>query len=85
MAKKQKKTIFVSIATPEQSLFEGDVDFLMVPALDGDVGVMADHAPFLSPLREGRIDVTHNEHKQSLQVQGGFIAIADNNVRVLVS
>lgn len=86
MVQKQKKTVELKIAAVNQSLFEGNVDFVIVPGLDGDVGIMAEHVPFLAPLRKGRIDIVTGENpKQSLQVEGGVVAVADNTVRILVN
>lgn len=84
MAKKEKKTILLKIAGQEKLFFEGAVDFVMIPALDGDIGVVPEHAPFISPLREGRIDIRQGEDLQQFHVKAGFVEVSLNHVHILV-
>jgi len=43
----------VSLVTPEGSAFEGDVEMLVVPGADGEIGVLARHAPLVALLNAG--------------------------------
>lgn len=84
MAKKQKKTIALKVAAKDELLYDGPVDFVVIPALDGDIGVVPGHAPFLSPLREGRIDIRINDNLSHFQVLSGFVDVAQDQVHILV-
>ena len=47
------KTFSVSLVTPEGPAFEGDVEMLIVPGADGEIGVLARHAPLVALLNAG--------------------------------
>jgi F-type H+-transporting ATPase subunit epsilon len=47
------RTFSVSLVTPEGAAFEGDVEMLIVPGADGEIGVLARHAPLVALLRAG--------------------------------
>jgi F-type H+-transporting ATPase subunit epsilon len=44
-----------SLVSPERELFSGSVDQVDAPGAEGDFGVLADHAPFMTTLRQGRV------------------------------
>jgi F-type H+-transporting ATPase subunit epsilon len=46
-------TLSVSLVTPEGPAFEGDVEMLVVPGADGEIGVLARHAPLVALLNAG--------------------------------
>jgi F-type H+-transporting ATPase subunit epsilon len=46
-----------SLVAPERELFSGDVDLVQAPGTEGDFGVLAGHAPFMTTLREGKVTV----------------------------
>jgi F-type H+-transporting ATPase subunit epsilon len=46
-------TFSVSLVTPEGSAFEGDIEMLVVPGADGEIGVLARHAPLVALLNAG--------------------------------
>ncbi|OED34336.1 hypothetical protein AB834_06905 [PVC group bacterium (ex Bugula neritina AB1)] len=84
MSKKEEQFLDLKIVSREKKVWEGKASFLLVPALDGDVGLMFGHAPFLSPLRDGRIDVKTDEGTTSLSVKKGIVHVSSNVVSLLV-
>ncbi len=48
----------VQIITPEKIIFSGDADMVLVPGTEGEFGVLPGHAPLISTLRPGTIEVT---------------------------
>ena len=46
-----------SLVSPERELFSGEVDQVDAPGSEGDFGVLAGHAPFMTTLKEGRVKV----------------------------
>ena len=70
------KLIF-ELVSPSALLASEEVDMVVVPGADGDFGVLAGHAPVLSNLRAGVVDI-HNEGQvtKSLFVEGGFAEAA---------
>ena len=74
----------IEIATPERLLAREKVIRAQIPAKDGYIGVLPDHAPLLSELGIGAMTYTTPDDRHfSLAVGGGFLEIYNNVVRVL--
>ena len=74
----------IEIATPERLLAREKAIRAQIPAKEGYIGVLPDHAPLLSELGIGAMTyTTPGDHRFSLAVCGGFLEINDNVVRVL--
>ena len=75
----------VSVISPERILFEGDTDSLVSPAFDGQVGVLTAHAPMMTLLGRGvlRVDGGEGGGQLRFRVEGGFLQVADDEVRVV--
>ena len=82
MAEK-KKTIRLEVITPDAAIFQGDVDFVLVRALDGDLGVMPAHAPLIASLQSWPLMYEISGSQQGLFVEGGFLEVVDNAVTVI--
>jgi F-type H+-transporting ATPase subunit epsilon len=77
-------TFEIEIATPERLLAREKAIRAQIPAADGYIGVLPDHAPLLSELGIGAMTyTTPDDHRFSLAVRGGFLEINNNVVRVL--
>src|SRR5271163_3563898 len=77
-------TFDIEIATPERLLAREKAIRAQIPAKDGYIGVLPDHASLLSELGIGAMTyTTPGEHRFSLAIRGGFLEIHDNVVRVL--
>jgi len=48
-----ERTFSVSLVTPEGAAFEGEIEMLVVPGADGEIGVLARHAPLVALLKAG--------------------------------
>ena len=48
-----ERTFSVSLVTPEGAAFEGEIEMLVVPGADGEIGVLARHAPLIALLKAG--------------------------------
>ncbi len=70
----------VSVISPEAVLFEGDADSVVAPAHDGEVGILTGHAPMMALLGKGVLRLGGG---QSFNVDGGFLQVVDNHVRVV--
>ena len=74
----------IEIATPERLLAREKAIRAQIPAKDGYIGVLPDHASLLSELGIGAMTyTTPGDHRYSLAIRGGFLEIHDNVVRVL--
>jgi F-type H+-transporting ATPase subunit epsilon len=73
------------VVSVERSLFEGDVEFIIANGADGELGVLARHAPLMTILKPGplRIQETIGGTEQVLFVGGGFLEVLPDRVTVL--
>jgi F-type H+-transporting ATPase subunit epsilon len=77
-------TFDIEIATPERLLARERAIRAQIPAKEGYIGVLPDHAPLLSELGIGAMTfTTPDDHRFSLAIRGGFLEIYNNVVRVL--
>ena len=77
-------TFEIEIATPERLLAREKAIRAQIPAKDGYIGVLPDHASLLSELGIGAMTyTTPGDHRYSLAIRGGFLEIHNNVVRVL--
>lgn len=76
----------LEIVTPEKVVFDGQVESLQVPASDGLMGVLPNHAPLLAELNVGPIDVKEVGGKERLMfISDGFLQVADNHAKILAN
>lgn len=72
------------LVTPEQVLASGEVDMVVVPGGDGDFGVLPGHAPLLSTLRPGVVDIYEGTLvSERVFVGGGFAEVSEQGFTVL--
>lgn len=76
------------LVSPEKLLFSAEVDMVVVPGTEGDFGILPDHAPFISTVRPGLLDIYEGginpaNLKTRIFVAGGFAETADSRLTVL--
>ena len=72
------------VVTPDKTYFEGDAKKIVVPAWDGELGVLPGHAPLIARLGHGPLRVAPAEGAAvTLAVFGGFLKVQDDDVIVL--
>lgn len=72
------------LVTPQRLLREEPVQSLQVPGSEGYLGILANHAPLITMLKPGRLDVRDvNGAVQSYAVSGGFLEVSANRATVL--
>ena len=80
--------MFLEIITPDDKLFEGEVDSATFPGSDGIFQVLNDHAPMISSLGKGDLVYkwSENDHPKQDQykISGGVVEVLNNRVQVLV-
>jgi F-type H+-transporting ATPase subunit epsilon len=73
----------VTVISPEVSMFDGEADAVVAPAFDGQVGILPNHAPFMTLLGEGTLMVRRADTVSHFSIRGGFLQVVDNRVRVV--
>lgn len=71
------------LVSPEQRLFEGEVDMVVVPGEEGDFGVLPGHAPLMSAIRMGAIAVHDGGKITRTFIRGGFAEVTPEGLSVL--
>jgi len=74
----------LSIVTPEKVVFDGEVASLIVPGIEGYLGVLSHHAPLITALQTGKIEFRDAGDKLHIfAVSGGFIEVSHNSATLL--
>ena len=74
----------LSILTPEQSVYEGEVEYVEAPGSEGYFGVLAHHAAMVTALGEGTLMVRYADGKEERwPLKGGFFEVSNNRATVL--
>lgn len=76
-------TFHFELVSPEKLVFSGDVQQVDVPGLEGDFGVLENHAPIVAVLRPGFLTVHASGGMQRIVVLGGFAEVSANGLTVL--
>jgi F-type H+-transporting ATPase subunit epsilon len=77
-------TFTLSIVTPEHILFEEEVESIVVPGAQGYLGVLAHHAPLITPIVPGRLTVRKSSNTDIIMaMSGGFLEVSHNKATVL--
>ncbi|MEM6621215.1 MAG: ATP synthase F1 subunit epsilon [Pseudomonadota bacterium] len=71
------------LVSPERKLASVEAEMVTIPGMQGDMSVMANHAPFLTTLRPGFVVVRTGTTAERYFVTGGFAEISDNTISVL--
>lgn len=75
----------LEIVTPNGKIYSKEVEFVLVRTTEGDMGILANHAPFVAGLAVGEMNVREAKGKEvPYYVSGGFLEINSNKVIVLV-
>lgn len=73
-----------SLVSPARELFSGEVDHVIAPGTDGEFGVLVNHAPFMTTLKNGVVRVEDNgQTTMRLFVRGGFADVTPAGLTIL--
>jgi F-type H+-transporting ATPase subunit epsilon len=74
----------VSVISPEASLYEGEAESVVVPAFDGEIGILTGHAPLMTLLGKGELRIGGGrDSARKFSIEGGFLQVVNNQVRVV--
>ena len=73
------------LVTPDRLVMADDVHMVVVPGAEGQSGIMAGHAPFMTTLRNGEIAVykTRSAQPERIAVTGGFAEVSERGLTIL--
>jgi len=70
--------------SPEELIVSSEVDMVLIPAKEGDAGILPNHAPYMTVLRQGIVEVTFDKDNiKSYLVEGGFADVTPEKITIL--
>lgn len=76
--------MLLDIITPDSKLFSGEVTSVILPGIDGDLGVLNNHAPLITSLKNGAISIIKETGEtETFETNGGIVEVLNNKVIVL--
>jgi F-type H+-transporting ATPase subunit epsilon len=78
-------TLTLRVLAPDQSVFDGTADEVILPSISGQVGILTGHVSLLTALDSGVLRVREGSNWSSIALMGGFAEVEANEVTVLVN
>lgn len=76
-------TLRLEIVTPEAVAYSDEVDLVVLPGIEGELGVYPQHVPLLTELKPGELRVLQNGRETALAIGEGFVEVTPTRVSVL--
>ena len=75
--------ILLEIVTPERLAYQDEVDSVVLPGSEGELGVLPHHAPLVSTLGTGELRLRKGGQEESFAIVGGFLQVLPDKVVVM--
>lgn len=75
----------LQIVTPDGLFFDGQAEKIVVTTVEGDVGILANHANYLAPIGIGKAKVTVDGNTREAACTGGMLTVTDDVTRIVAS
>jgi F-type H+-transporting ATPase subunit epsilon len=76
-------TIKLEIVTPERKVYEKDVDMVVVKGTAGELGILPNHIPLVTPLKIAPVKVKFGNQEELIAVHGGFMEVRKDKIVIL--
>jgi F-type H+-transporting ATPase subunit epsilon len=73
----------LEIVTPEARVYSDTIDTVVIPTVDGEIGILPGHIPLLTQVEHGELRVTKGSTTSFLAVGGGFVQVSGDKISVL--
>ena len=73
----------LEIITAEREVYSDDVDILVAPGIEGELGILPHHAPLMTALQPGELRLLKDGEDVYMAVSGGFMEVMNNKVTIL--
>ena len=74
----------VELVSPEKKVWSGEAVSVSARTLEGDLGILTDHAPLLGVLVDGKVTIKGSDGSTNeFNVSGGFLSVSNNRVSIL--
>lgn len=73
----------VDVVTAERIVYSGDVDAVIAPGVEGQLGILPHHAPLMTILQAGELVVRRGGEEDTMAISGGFLEVRPDRVIIL--
>ena len=73
----------LEIVTPDARVYTDTIDTVVIPTVEGEVGILPGHIPLLAQVEHGELRVSKGTEVQHLAISGGFVEVEGDRVHVL--
>ena len=79
------RTLLCEIVTPEKVVYTNEVEMVVAPTLDGEIGILPLHVPLVTVLKPGELRVRYNDNKDVdwFAISSGYLQVHEDKVIVL--
>src|SRR5208283_1064486 len=75
--------LLLEIVTPEAKSFSGEVDMVVLPGVEGELGILPMHVPLMTQLLPGEVRILQDGKQTELVVGTGFVEVSQTHVSIL--
>ena len=75
--------MILEIVTTEETVYSGEVDIVIAPGVEGQLGILPRHAPLLTAISNGEIIARNGAAEERIAVSGGFLEVSNDRVTIL--
>ena len=73
----------LEIVTPEDRVYSDTIDTVVIPTIEGEIGILPGHIPLLTQVADGELRVTKGRETKGLVIGGGFAQVDADQVKIL--
>ncbi|MDO8963147.1 MAG: ATP synthase F1 subunit epsilon [Coriobacteriia bacterium] len=77
------RTLLCEVVTPERIVYTNEVEMVVAPTIDGEIGILPLHAPLVGALKAGEVRVKFGDTTEWFAISGGYIQVHEDKVIIL--
>lgn len=77
------RTLLCEIVTPERIVYTNEVEMIVVPTIDGEIGILPLHVPLVGALKPGEVRIKFGDTTEWFAVSAGYIQVHEDKVIIL--
>jgi len=77
------RKLFCEVVSPERIVYSGEADLVVAHGIEGELGIMSQHIPMVTPLEIGELRVKKDNEQEYIAVCGGYLEFRDDKLTVL--
>lgn len=77
------RTLICEVVTPERIVYTNEVEMVVAPTIDGEIGILPLHAPLVGALKPGEVRVKYGDTTEWFAIAGGYVQVHEDKVIIL--